>query len=134
MPILEELSRENIFAISQTRAESQDIRPLNILILNLMPTKEDTELQLLRLLSNTPLQINVTFLYLESHQQKNTSLHHLESFYSSFSEVKLHYYDGFIVTGAPIEQLNFEEVDYWDELVEVFEWSKSHVFSTLHIC
>lgn len=128
------LESENIFLIDETRAVSQDIRPLEIAILNLMPIKEDTETQLLRGLSNTPLQVDVTFLAIESHVSKNTSASHLNKFYTTFREVKHRKFDGLIITGAPLEQLDYQEVTYWEELSIIMEWSKSHVTSTLHIC
>lgn len=128
------LESENIFLIDETRAVSQDIRPLEIAILNLMPIKEDTETQLLRGLSNTPLQVDVTFLAIESHVSKNTSASHLNKFYTTFREVKHRKFDGLIITGAPLEQLDYQEVTYWEELSVIMEWSKSHVTSTLHIC
>lgn len=128
------LESENIFLIDETRAVSQDIRPLEIAILNLMPIKEDTETQLLRGLSNTPLQVDVTFLAIESHISKNTSASHLNKFYTTFREVKHRKFDGLIITGAPLEQLDYQEVTYWEELSVIMEWSKSHVTSTLHIC
>ncbi|MCF0128559.1 MAG: homoserine O-succinyltransferase [Pseudobutyrivibrio sp.] len=128
------LESENIFVMDENRAMHQDIRPIKIAILNLMPLKEATELQLLRSLSNTPLQVDVTFLTVESHESKNTSLSHLNAFYQSFSEVKDQYFDGFIITGAPVEQMPFEEVDYWQELTEIMDWTVEHVTSTLHLC
>ncbi len=128
------LESENIFVMDEERATSQDIRPLEILILNLMPVKEETELQLLRSFSNTPLQINCTFMMLASHVSKNTSASHMEHFYRTFQEIHRKHYDGMIITGAPVEMLEYEEVNYWQELTEVMEWSKSHVTSTLHIC
>lgn len=134
LPAKEILEYENIFVMDETRALKQEIRPLEICILNLMPLKEDTELQILRALSNTPLQINITFMKVSGHESKNTSANHLNTFYSEFSELKQHYYDGMIITGAPVEHLEFEEVDYWDELTEIFEWTKEHVTSTFHIC
>ncbi|EOH98572.1 homoserine O-succinyltransferase [Enterococcus haemoperoxidus ATCC BAA-382] len=134
LPAIKVLEKEKIFVMDEDRAMHQDIRPLEILILNLMPKKDETEVQLLRLLSNTPLQINVEFLYMSSHEAKNTSSDHLKRFYYQFQEVKEKFYDGLIITGAPIEQLAFEEVDYWEELQEIFKWCKSHVFSTFHIC
>ena len=121
------LEDENIFVMDENRALSQDIRPLEVLILNLMPIKQDTELQLLRALSNTPLQINITFLQLESHVSKNTSASHLNQFYQTFSEINKRNFDGLIITGAPVEQLEFEEVTYWDELVKIMDWSDKHV-------
>jgi homoserine O-succinyltransferase len=134
LPAIKILEKEDIFVMTEKRALSQDIRPLEILILNLMPKKSETETQLLRLLSNTPLQINIHFLQMVSHHSKNTSSEHLNKFYHTFSEIKENYYDGLIVTGAPVEKLPFEEVDYWTEIAEIFEWSKTHVFSTFHIC
>mgnify|MGYP003027760054 FL=1 len=120
--------------MDENRAISQNIRPLEIIVLNLMPIKQDTELQLLRGLSNTPLQIDVTFLQMSSHVSKNTSASHIKKFYQTFEEVKNNNYDGMIITGAPVEKLDFEEVNYWDELTTVMEWSKKHVTSTIHIC
>ena len=134
LPAVDILRSENIFVMDDVRATHQDIRPINVLILNLMPTKEATETQLLRLLANTPLQINVDFLYMASHKSKNTAAEHMESFYKTFEDIKDNYYDGLIVTGAPVEKMDFEEVDYWEELTQVFEWAKRHVFSTLHLC
>lgn len=134
LPAVEILRTENIFVIDNKRAQHQDIRPLNILILNLMPQKIVTETQLLRLLANTPLQLEVEFLHMVSHQSKNTHTKHLETFYKTFEEVKERYFDGLIVTGAPVENLPFEKVDYWEELAAVIDWSKDHVYSTLHIC
>lgn len=128
------LERENIFMMDEDRALSQDIRPLEILIVNLMPKKEETETQLLRALSNTPLQVDCTFLMLESHVSKNTSASHLNKFYVYFDEVKKKKFDGMIITGAPIENMEFEEVNYWEELEKIMEWSKTHVTSTFHIC
>lgn len=120
--------------MDEKRADSQDIRPIRIVILNLMPLKEDTELQILRSLSNTPIQVETTFLAVESHESTHTSLSHLNKFYQTFSEIKSEYYDGLIITGAPVEQMEFEEVDYWEEICEIMEWSKTHVTSTLHLC
>lgn len=134
LPAKKILETENIFVMDEKRAMSQDIRPLKIIIANLMPLKEDTELQLLRELSNTPLQVDVTFLMMDTHISKTTPASHINKFYSSFSEIKDHKFDGMIITGAPIEHLEFDEVDYWDELKEIMEWSKTHVTSTLHIC
>ena len=128
------LESENIFIMDEDRAMSQDIRPLEILILNLMPLKEDTETQLLRALSNTPLQVDCTFLMLSTHVSKNTSASHLNKFYVSFDSIKKKKFDGMIITGAPVEMMPYEEVEYWDELCEIMEWSKSHVHSTFHIC
>jgi homoserine O-succinyltransferase len=134
LPARQELEAENIFVMDEDRAGSQDIRPLQILILNLMPIKQDTELQLLRALSNTPLQIDITFLKLSTHISKNTDPSHLNKFYNTFDEIKCLKYDGMIITGAPVEQMEYEEVNYWDELTEIMEWSKTHATSTLHIC
>ncbi len=134
LPAKQKLEIENIFVMSDSRADKQDIRPLKIIILNLMPTKIETETQLLRLLSNSPLQIDVEFLQTKTHKAKNTSKSHMEKFYKTFDEVKQNKYDGMIVTGAPVEHLEFEEVDYWEELCKIFEWSKTNVYSTFHIC
>lgn len=134
LPAIETLNGENIFVITEKRAMTQDIRPLKILILNLMPTKIVTETQLLRVLGNTPLQIDVQFMHMRSHESKNTSKSHLETFYGTFDDYKKMKFDGMIITGAPVETLAFEEVDYWNELCEVMEWSKSHVTSTFYIC
>lgn len=134
LPARKVLQSENIFVMSQRRAASQDIRPLKILILNLMPKKIVTETQLLRLLSNTPLQVEIDLVRIRSHQSKNTPEEHLLHFYQTFDDIKANKYDGMIITGAPVEQMPFEEVDYWDELCEIFEWSKTNVTSTFHIC
>ncbi|MBQ6173411.1 MAG: homoserine O-succinyltransferase [Clostridia bacterium] len=134
MPVIHRLAAENIFVITEKRAATQDIRELQIAILNIMPNKEDTELQLLRLLSNTPLQVRVTFLRLDSHQYKNTPEEYLSQFYKPFSSVKERRFDGLIITGAPVENLPFEQVDYWQELTEIMDWSTTHVTSTVHIC
>lgn len=134
LPAREILEYENIFVMDEDRSEHQDIRPLKIGILNLMPLKEDTELQLLRALSNTPLQIDITFVMVSSHVSQNVSANHLNRFYETFENIKDHDYDGFIITGAPVEQMDFEDVDYWNELTDIMEWTKEHVTSTLHIC
>jgi len=134
LPAHKALESENVFVMTEDRAVSQDIRPLNILILNLMPTKIETETQLLRLLSNSPLQVEVELLQVKSHKSKNISQEHMLKFYKTFDEICDKKYDGFIVTGAPVENLEFEQVDYWDELCEIFEWSKKNVYSTFHIC
>ena len=134
LPAKEILEQENIFVMDEHRAMHQDIRPISIAYLNLMPLKEDTELQILRSLSNTPIQVDVTFLKTSSHESTHTSMSHLNKFYQTFDEVKNQNFDGFIITGAPVEQMEFEEVDYWEELCEIMEWSKSHVTSTLHLC
>ena len=128
------LENENIFVMDEYRAQHQDMRPLAICILNLMPVKQDTELQLLRSLSNTPLQVDVIFMKMNSHVSLNTSMTHLNKFYNTFDELRGKQYDGLIITGAPVEQIPFEEVDYWPELCEIMEWSKTHVTSTFHIC
>ena len=134
LPAVEILRTENIFVMDDQRAAHQDIRPLKILILNLMPLKMVTETQLLRHLANTPLQLDIEFLYMESHQSKTTRSEHMKTFYKTFSEVQDQYFDGLIITGAPVEHLPFEEVDYWEEFTKVIDWSKTHVFSTLYIC
>ncbi len=134
MPARELLEKENIFIMEEERAVTQDIRPLNILILNLMPEKEKTEGQLLRLLGNSPLQLNISFLRTVTHESKNVSKSHLEQFYISFDDIKHRRFDGLIITGAPIEHLPFEQVNYWQELTEIMEWSKEHVTSVMHIC
>lgn len=134
LPAKEVLEKENIFVMDEGRAEHQDIRPINIGILNLMPLKQDTELQLLRSLSNTPLQVDVTFLAVTSHESKNTSQSHLNKFYQTIDEIWNRNLDGLIITGAPVELLEFEQVDYWDEVCKIMEWSKTHVTSTLHLC
>jgi homoserine O-succinyltransferase/O-acetyltransferase len=134
LPAREVLEEENIFIMDEERASQQDIRPLNILILNLMPEKEKTEAQFLRLLGNTPLQVNITFLKTATYESKNTSRYHLEQFYTTFDEVKHKKFDGMIITGAPVELIPFEEVSYWSELSKIFEWTKTNVTSTLHIC
>ncbi len=134
LPVREILEKENIFVMDEHRATHQDIRPIKIGLLNLMPLKEDTELQILRSLSNTPLQVDVVFVNVSSHEAKNTSVSHLNKFYVPFHEIKKQRFDGFIITGAPVELLKFEEVDYWEELKEIMEWTKTNVTSTFHIC
>jgi len=134
LPATGTLTRENIFVMTETRAITQDIRPLQILLLNLMPTKADTETQLARVLGNTPLQIELELIAPSGHVSKNTSQEHMLAFYKTFEEVKDRTFDGLVITGAPVENLPFEEVDYWPELCEIMEWSKTHVHSTLHIC
>ncbi len=134
LPAIKVLESENIFVMPNEVALKQDIRPLKILILNLMPTKIETETQLLRLLGNSPLQVDIELLQMASHTSKNTCPHHLTTFYKTFSQVKDERFDGMIITGAPVEQLEFEEVDYWEELCEIMEWSKHNVYSTFHIC
>lgn len=134
LPARRTLESENIFVMSEVRAVHQDIRPLRIAIVNLMPTKIDTETQLLRLLGNTPLQVRISLLHMESHDSRTTSGEHLNAFYTTFDQVSQEKFDGLVITGAPIEQLPFEEVDYWPELCEVMDWAHDHVFSTLHVC
>ena len=134
LPAKEILEKENIFVMDEKRAAHQDIRPIQIGILNLMPLKEETELQLLRSLSNTPLQVDVTFIAVSTHESKNTSMSHLNKFYEPFYAVKNRFFDGLIITGAPLEQMEYEDVDFWPEMCEVFEWTKTHVTSTLHLC
>ncbi len=134
LPAKEILEYENIFVMDENRAMHQDIRPISIAIVNLMPLKEDTELQILRSLSNTPLQVDVSFVTLSSHESTHTSVSHLNKFYQPFEEIEEQNYDGLIITGAPVEQMEFEEVDYWEEICRIMEWSKTHVTSTLHLC
>ncbi|MGJ9460562.1 homoserine O-acetyltransferase MetA [Oceanobacillus sp. CF4.6] len=134
LPAKEILEKENIFVMEEERATMQDIRPLNILILNLMPEKEKAEAQLLRFLGNTPIQVNISFLRMTTHNSKNTSKLHLDTFYQSFSEVNKKKFDGMIITGSPVELIPFEEVDYWKELQDIMDWSQENVTSTLHIC
>ena len=134
MPAAETLENENIFVMQGQRATRQDIRPLQILILNLMPTKIETEIQFLRLLSNSPLQVNIEFLQMVSHTSRHTPQSYLDYFYKTYGQILGNKYDGFIITGAPVENIPFEEVDYWDELCMIMDWSKKHVFSTMHIC
>ena len=134
LPAVDILAKENIFVMDENRALSQDFRPLKFIIINLMPTKIETETQLLRLLSNTPLQMEVTFLKMASYVSKNVSKEHMLNFYKTFKDIKNDYFDGLIITGAPVENLSFEEVIYWKELAEVMEWSKTHVYSTMCIC
>ena len=134
LPATKTLLDENIFVISETRAITQDIRPLKILMLNLMPKKIETETQIARLIGNTPLQVELELLQTATHKSKHTSAEHMLAFYKTFADVKDKKYDGMIITGAPVEQLEFEDVEYWDELCEIMEWSKTHVTSTFHIC
>ena len=134
LPAVKTLTEENIFVMTETRAITQDIRPLRILILNLMPKKIETETQLARLLGNSPLQVEPTLIHTTSHQSKNVAEEHLLAFYKTFADVKNEKFDGMIITGAPVEHLKFEEVEYWQELCEIMEWSKTHVQSTMHIC
>ena len=134
LPAFDILTNENVFVMDLHRATTQDIRPLRILILNLMPTKIETETQLLRMLGNTPLQVEVEFLRTGTHVAKNTSQEHMSQFYHTIDEVRDQYFDGMIITGAPVEHLEFEEVEYWEELCDIMEWTKTHVFSTFHIC
>ena len=134
LPAIDILKRENIFVMDDTRAHTQDIRPLRIVILNLMPLKITTETDLVRLLSNTPLQLEISFMKLQSHTPKNTPIEHMMMFYRSFESMKNEKYDGMIITGAPVEQLEFEEVSYWEEITQIFDWARTHVTSTLYIC
>lgn len=134
LPAKESLENENIFVMTESRAQCQDIRPLKIVILNLMPTKIETETQLLRLLGNSPLQVDVELLQTATHKSTHTDESHILKFYNTFDNIKDNKYDGMIITGAPVELMEFEDVDYWDELCEILEWSKTHVYSTLHIC
>ncbi|NLJ43844.1 MAG: homoserine O-succinyltransferase [Bacteroidales bacterium] len=134
LPAVKILENENIFVMKETRAVHQDIRPLQILILNLMPVKMTTETQILRLLSNTPLQVEITLIYTKMHLSKNTPKEHLDSFYKTFDDISIHRYDGMIITGAPIEHLEFEEVDYWEEMVRIMDWADTHVTSSMYIC
>ena len=134
LPAVNILAKENIFVMNETRALSQDIRPLKFVIVNLMPTKIETETQLLRLLSNTPLQMEITLLKMNSYTSKNISEEHMKNFYKTFDDIKNEKFDGLIITGAPVETLEFEKVDYWKELTEILKWSNKHVFSTLYIC
>ena len=134
LPAAKILEQENIFVMTKERASTQDIRPLKILILNIMPTKIQTETQLLRLLGNTPLQLTIEFLQTATHVSRNTSASHLNTFYKTFDEIKEEKFDGMIITGAPVEQMDFKDVDYWEELCEIMEWSRTNVYSTMHIC
>lgn len=134
LPAIEILKEENIFVIDTSRATQQDIRPLRIVILNLMPLKITTETDLVRLLSNTPLQVEITFMKIKSHTSKNTPIEHMQAFYTDFDEIKHQKYDGLIITGAPVEQMDFEEVNYWEEITGIFDWARTHVTSTLYIC
>lgn len=134
LPAVRTLTEENIFVMTETRAITQDIRPLKLLILNLMPTKIDTETQLSRLLGNSPLQVEIELMHTRTHVSRNTAEEHMLAFYQTFEDVRARNFDGMIITGAPVETLPFEEVEYWDELCEIMEWSKTHVHSTFHIC
>ncbi len=134
LPAIELLKQENIFVMDTTRATSQDIRPLRIAVLNLMPLKITTETDLVRLLSNSPLQIELSFMKVKSHTSKNTPIEHMRAFYTDFEEMRHHKYDGFIITGAPVEHMDFEEVSYWEEMTEIFDWARHNVTSTLYIC
>lgn len=134
LPAKETLERENVFTMDENKAIHQDIRPIEVGILNLMPLKEETELQILRELSNTPLQVDVTFVTVSSHESRNTSNSHLNKFYHTFAEIKDRKFDGFIITGAPVEKMEYEEVDYWEEFKEICEWTKTNVTSTMHLC
>ncbi|MGI6727996.1 MAG: homoserine O-acetyltransferase MetA [Anaerovoracaceae bacterium] len=134
LPAYQTLRDENVFVINEIRAQTQDIRPLRVAIVNLMPTKEVTETQLVRLLANTPLQVDLQLLTMDSHESKNTKKEHLANFYKTFEEIKNQRFDGMIITGAPVEFLPYEEVDYWSELTDIMDYTKNNVFSTLHIC
>ena len=134
LPAFAELEKENIFVIDEQRAFTQDIRPLRIAILNLMPTKSSTELQLMRMLSNTPLQIDISLIVPSSHESKHTSHEYLDRFYERFGDIEDQYFDGMIITGAPLEHIEYDEVDYWNEMCRIFDWSDTHVFSTMYIC
>ena len=134
LPAYSTLVNENIFVMTDIRADHQDIRPLKIAILNLMPTKIETETQLLRLLSNTPLQVDIELVQVASHKSKNISEEHMLNFYKNFEEIRNNRYDGLVITGAPVENMEFDEVDYWNELCDIMAWSKTNVFSTIHIC
>ena len=134
LPAKEILEQENIFVMDENRSTHQDIRPISIVIVNLMPLKEDTELQILRALSNTPIQVDVSFVACATHESTHTSMSHLNKFYQTFDEIKNNNFDGLIITGAPVEQMEYEKVDYWDEICQIMEWSKTHVTSTLHLC
>ena len=134
LPAARTLESENIFIMTEHRAATQDIRPLKIIILNLMPTKVETETQLLRVLGNSPIQVDIELLQTSTHVSKNTSQEHLLKFYKTFDQIRDDYYDGMIITGAPVEQMEFEDVDYWPELCEIMEWSCTHVYSTMHVC
>ncbi len=134
LPAKQQLENENVFVMNKNRADTQDIRPLNIVILNLMPTKIETETQLLRLLSNSPLQVNIDLLQTATHKVKNTSEEHMLKFYETFDNIRGRKYDGMIITGAPLTELEYEEVDFWPEICDIFEWAKTNVYSTMHIC
>jgi len=134
LPAIKLLEDENIFVIDETRGHSQDIRPLKIVVLNLMPLKITTETDLIRLLSNTPLQLDITFMKLKSHTSKNTPIEHMQQFYIAFDDLRERKFDGMIVTGAPVEDMPFENVTYWDEITTIFDWARTHVTSTLYIC
>ena len=134
LPAIDLLKKENIFVMDTTRATTQDIRPLRIAVLNLMPLKITTETDLVRLLSNSPLQIELSFMKVKSHTSKNTPIEHMQAFYTDFENMRDQKYDGFIITGAPVEHLDFEQVGYWEEMTEIFEWARHHVTSTLYIC
>ena len=134
LPAIDLLKKENIFVMDTTRATAQDIRPLRIAVLNLMPLKITTETDLVRLLSNSPLQIELSFMKVKSHTSKNTPIEHMQAFYTDFEDMRDQKYDGFIITGAPVEHLDFEQVGYWEEIIEIFEWARHHVTSTLYIC
>ena len=134
LPAIELLKKEHIFVMDSLRASSQDIRPLRVVVLNLMPLKITTETDLVRLLSNTPLQVEISFMKIKSHTSKNTPIEHMKTFYTDFDQMRHEKYDGMIITGAPVEQMDFEEVTYWEEITEIFDWARTHVTSTLYIC
>ena len=134
LPAINLLKEENIFVIDNSRANAQDIRPLKIVVLNLMPLKITTETDLIRLLSNSPLQIEVSFMKLKSHTSKNTPIEHMKAFYRDFASMREERFDGMIITGAPVEHLEFEDVNYWSEITEIFDWTRTHVMSTMYIC
>ena len=134
LPAKEILHQERIFALEEEAAAKQDIRPLRVVILNLMPTKIETETQILRLISKSPLQVDVDFMRVSSHESTHVSQDHLVKFYEPFESFRDHYYDGLVITGAPVEQMPFEEVDYWDELCDIMDWAQTHVFSTMYLC
>ncbi len=134
LPAPDTLKQENIFIMNEARASMQDIRPLKVVIVNLMPTKIDTETQLARVLANSPLQVEMTLITMDSHEATHVSRDHMSAFYKTIDEIKDDYFDGMILTGAPVEQMSYEEVDYWDELCDIFEWAKAHVYSNMFIC
>lgn len=134
LPAIELLKKEHIFVMDSLRASEQDIRPLRVVVLNLMPLKITTETDLIRLLSNTPLQVELDFMKIKGHTPKNTPIEHMQEFYKDFDDIEKDYYDGMIITGAPVEQMPFEDVSYWEEVTTIFDWARTHVTSTLYIC